>query len=115
MLTSFVRRRKSPAQARSIHCGYDGARRTAYWVDEIARTMSLIYCLYPTDNGRHRYIGQTTKAIEARLAQHVAEARRGSATGVGTWVRARLEASFQIRAHILQVAVAPGDVSLFER
>jgi hypothetical protein len=77
--------------------------------------MSLIYCLYATDDRRPRYIGQTTKAIEVRLAQHIAEARRGSATAVGTWIRVRLEAGFQIRAHILQAAVAPGDLSLFER
>jgi hypothetical protein len=76
--------------------------------------MSLIYCLYATDDGRPRYVGQTTKAADTRLAQHLAEARRGAATAVGSWIRARLGGGFQIRGHILQAAIAPGDLDLFE-
>lgn len=77
--------------------------------------MSLIYCLYAADECRPRYVGQTTKSVDIRLAQHLGDARRGAATAVGGWIRGRLAAGFPIHAHILQWTVAPVDLDLFER
>lgn len=77
--------------------------------------MSRIYWFYATADGRPRYIGQTTKPVDIRVAQHFGEARRGSRTPVATWIRAQTDASLEVRAHILPAAVVPGDRSLFER
>lgn len=77
--------------------------------------MSLIYCLYATDDGRPRYIGHTTKPVGLRLTQHMGEARRQSQSPLCCWIRATVADGFQIFAHTLQVAVPPGDLNLFER
>jgi hypothetical protein len=77
--------------------------------------MSSIYCLYATSNGHPRYIGQTTKPVELRLAQHLGDARRQSQTPLCRWIRATTADGFRIHFHTLQAAVAPADLNLFER
>lgn len=76
--------------------------------------MCSIYCLYSTCDGRPRYIGQTTKPVAVRLAQHLRNARRTAQTPLSQWIRATLAGGFTVRIYTLQTAVAPADLNLFE-
>jgi hypothetical protein len=79
------------------------------------RAMSSIYCLYATSDGRPQYIGQTTKAVEVRLDQHIRDAVRQPATPLLRWIRDTMERGFQVHAHALQRYVPPNDLDMFER
>lgn len=77
--------------------------------------MSCIYCLYSTVDGRPRYVGQTTNVAPVRHIRHLRDARQRPNTPLHRWIR-RVEADgFQVRAHVLQSDVQPGDLNLFER
>ena len=77
--------------------------------------MTSIYCLYAVNDGRPRYIGQTTKPVTVRLTQHLLAARRGRSTPLCRWLRATLAAGFPIKAHTMQTRVPPADLGFFER
>ncbi len=77
--------------------------------------MSCIYCLYSTEDGRPRYVGQTTKPVGLRLAQHRREARRRRHHPLHRWINDVADRGFQVRAHALQINVPPGSLNLFER
>ena len=77
--------------------------------------MTCIYCLFSTADGRPRYIGQTTKTAPIRHGQHMRDARRRPGAPLHRWIRRVQAAGFQVRIHVLQTAVQPKDLNLFER
>jgi hypothetical protein len=77
--------------------------------------MSSIYCLYSTADGRPRYVGQTTKPTAARHARHLRDAAKTASTDLHRWILGVENDGFQVRAHVLQLNVAPRELNLFER
>jgi hypothetical protein len=77
--------------------------------------LSCIYCLYSTADGRPRYVGQTTKPSFVRLSQHLLEARLKPVTYLHNWIASQLSQGFEVRAHVLQSSVPPGDLNAYER
>jgi hypothetical protein len=77
--------------------------------------MSCIYCLFSTADGIPRYIGQSTKPASVRYAQHLRDAIRQPTTALHRWINAVVARGFQVRVHVLQTNVRPGELDLFER
>ncbi len=76
--------------------------------------MSFIYCLFSTENGVPRYVGQTCAAVGDRLNQHLRAASHRPQTRLHRWIRTSQRRGFEIRAHLLQMAVHPAEMNLSE-
>jgi hypothetical protein len=76
--------------------------------------MSFIYCLYSTENGVPRYVGQTCAAVGCRLNQHLRDASRQGRTRLHRWIRTAQSRGFEVRVHLLQMAVHPADMNFYE-
>jgi hypothetical protein len=76
--------------------------------------MSFVYCLYSTENGVPRYVGQTCAAVGDRLNQHFRDASRQGRSKLHRWIRTAQSRGFEVRAHLLQVAVHPADMNFYE-
>ncbi len=77
--------------------------------------MGYIYCLFSTQDGRPRYIGQTDADPERRLKQHLAAALDAESTApVHGWVRDVLRTGFLVDIFVLQTDVVPKELRLFE-
>jgi hypothetical protein len=79
-----------------------------------AHRMSFIYCLYSTESGLPRYVGQTCAAVGDRLNQHLRDASRMGRSRLYRWIRTSQSRGFAIRAHLLQMAVHPADMNFYE-
>lgn len=77
--------------------------------------MGLIYCLYSTEDRRPRYIGQTTKPLEQRLAQHMGRKVPAATAPVYAWIRTVHQAGFRVGAYAIQPDVGYADLDRFER
>jgi hypothetical protein len=68
--------------------------------------MSLIkvYYLYSTEPGNSgmRYIGQTKRSLEKRLAVHRSGARKSADTYIARWIRSVCESGYEVRIGLLK-------------
>jgi hypothetical protein len=77
--------------------------------------MGVIYCLYSTQDGVPRYIGQTKGDAPKRLKQHLASALDKEERGtVNNWIRDVLRKEHIAAVRIIQEDIAPKDLDLFE-
>lgn len=68
------------------------------------QNLGVIYGLYTVKDKSIRYIGKTTKPVDARVREHVLSAKRGKHTPAAAWIRARLEAGVPIKVRVLKQA-----------
>lgn len=79
------------------------------------KTMGYIYCLYSTEDGYPRYIGQTSTDVGSRLKQHITCGLEKQPGALYDWMRDVWRRGYEVDAYALQEAVTPKDLDLFER
>jgi hypothetical protein len=78
--------------------------------------MGLIYCLFSTEDGQPRYIGQTRSEANRRRKQHLAAALDKDEKGpVCDWIRDVLRREQSIGVRVIQEDINPKDLEMFER
>lgn len=65
-------------------------------------TQCAIYGLASGEDGKVRYVGQTTAPVERRRYEHIWLARRGSQTRVSKWIRSVRRAGYSIDIFIIE-------------
>jgi hypothetical protein len=78
--------------------------------------MSLVYCLYSTQDGIPRYVGKTQADSERRLKQHLARAlEEDDRSPLYNWIRDVIRAGYLIETYVIQREIASKELGLFER
>jgi hypothetical protein len=84
--------------------------RTDYGPD-----MGFIYCLFSSEDGLPRYIGQTRGDVSRRHKQHLAAALDKDEKGaVCDWIRGVLRQEHAVGIRVIQEDVNPKDLGMFE-
>ena len=76
--------------------------------------MAVIYGLYSTRDGRVRYVGQAEYATRKFLDLIITNALEHEPGAPFDWVRDEWRDKHEVRAHVLQDEITPGDVEIFE-
>jgi hypothetical protein len=77
--------------------------------------MGVIYCLFSTEDGMPRYVGQTRGDVAKRLEQHLAVALDKDEKGaVCDWIRGVLRRGGTVSVRPIQEDVAPMELEMFE-
>jgi hypothetical protein len=77
--------------------------------------MGVIYCLFSTEDGTPRYVGQTRGDAARRLKQHLAAALDKEERGaVCDWIRDVLRRGGTIAVRVIQEDVPPMELDMFE-
>ena len=78
--------------------------------------MGFIYCLFSTEDGVPRYIGQTRGDVSRRHKHHLAAALDKDEKGaVCDWIRNVLRRERSIGIRVIQEDINPKDLDMFER
>lgn len=78
--------------------------------------MTLVYCLYSSQDGVPRYVGKTEEDAERRLKRHIARAlEEDDRSPLYAWMRDVFRAGHLVEMHVLQREVAPKELDMFER
>jgi len=77
--------------------------------------MSLVYCMYSTQDGIPRYVEKIQGDSERRLKQHLARAlEQDDRSPLYNWIRDVIRAGYLIDIHVLQREITPKELDLFE-
>lgn len=76
--------------------------------------MGEIYCLYSTEDGKPRYIGQTEYLADKRYKKHLASAIEMNEGILYDWVREVWRKNFEVEYHTLQTNINPSDLDFYE-
>lgn len=89
-------------------------------VDPVRRGVSeamgggYIYCLYSTQDGAPRYIGQTSDKVSYAFRHHVTAALEKEDGPLYAWIREVWHREHDINFYVLQARIAPKDLDMFE-
>lgn len=76
---------------------------------------SYVYCLYSTEDGVPRYIGQTSDKVSYRFKLHVTEALEKEPGPVYDWMRDVWRGDFDVAVYTLQEGILPADEAMFKK
>jgi hypothetical protein len=77
--------------------------------------MGVIYCLFSSEDGVPRYIGQTRGDASRRHKQHLATALDKDEKGaICDWIREALRREQSIKIYVIQEDINPKDLDMFE-
>src|SRR5262245_10547915 len=80
-----------------------------------AHVMGIIYCLFSTEDGIPRYIGQTRGEAKKRHKHHLAAALDKKEKGrIYDWMREVLRKEHTVGIRVIQDDIAPIDLDTFE-
>ena|SRR5271166_3789764 len=74
-----------------------------------------IYCLFSTEDGVPRYVGQTEGTAAKRRQRHIARALDHDVGALYDWLRAVFAKKHDVGVHVLQISVPPSDLDMFEK
>jgi hypothetical protein len=75
----------------------------------------FVYCLFSTEDGHPRYVGQTGDSVDRRLKQHVVAALDKKPGALCDWMRDVWRRGYEIEVYTLQKDIMPKDVLNFEK
>lgn len=78
--------------------------------------MSVVYCLYSSQDGLPRYVGRTEEVPERRLKRHIARAlEEDDRSPLYNWMRDVFRGGHLVETHVLQHEIAPKELEMFEK
>jgi len=76
--------------------------------------LGSIYCLYSTEDGMPRYVGQTEQRPDQRHKRHLTAALEMEKGSLYDWIRDVLRKGHLVEVYVLQEDVIPADLDLYE-
>ena len=74
-----------------------------------------VYCLYSTEDGEPRYVGQTNDKVSYRFKQHIVAALDHTPGQLYDWMRDVWRRDFDVSVYTLQEFIIPKDLDMFEQ
>jgi hypothetical protein len=74
-----------------------------------------IYFLYSTEDGKPRYVGRSERSGARRYREHVARALDLESGKLCDWIRSAWDSGYEVEFYVIQTAIIPADLELFEQ
>lgn len=74
-----------------------------------------MYCLYSTEDGTPKYVGQADQNVAVGFDRHVADALDRKSGEVNDWIRAVWARGHEVEAYTIQEGIDPKDLGMFEQ